>query len=125
MTDALLQKESKKESTFFSKELEDMLDQGMSNSANKDIHYAAVFKERIVVIDYIKLTNKLNRVKLKGICDCISAKELLTKSPESIDLIYKGSTISTFSIKNKVCSFSVKKNKENSYIITYEVTMED
>ena len=125
MIDDQLLKESQKEITFVSKELEEMLETKIQNNTNSDMYFNAVFKGKSIVIDYIKLVNGKNRVKIKGHCDCLSAKELFVREPVRIELIYKEAIISTFILKNKIYSFSAKKNNENSYIITYKVKLGD
>lgn len=125
MIDDQLLKESQKETTFVSKELEEMLETKIQNNTNSDMYFNAVFKGKSIVIDYIKLVNGKNRVKIKGRCDCLTVKELFVREPVRIELIYKEAIISTFILKNKIYSFSAKKNNENSYIITYKVKLGD
>jgi pantothenate kinase type III len=121
MIDDLLLKESQKEITFVSKELEEILETKTKNNINSDMYFNAVFKGKSIIIDYIKLVNGKNRVKIKGHCNCLAVKELLVREPVRIELIYKEAIISTFILKNKIYSFSAKKNNENSYIIMYKV----
>ena len=116
-----LLKESQKEISYVSKELKGMLGTKYKNNNHSGMHYVAVFKESSIMIDYIKLVKTKNRVKIKGRCNYFSAKEILSNELIKLELTCNEKTISTFSLENKVYSLAIKKDKENSYIVKYNI----
>ena len=73
------------------------------------------------MLKYISLTNNKNRVKIKASISEENIKDVIKFIPTSIELFYKGDLIKLVDLTDKNIEKSIKLNKQNNYIITYNI----
>lgn len=119
MDDDIL-KQSKKESLFYSKELESLI---INNKKDViwDLCFNVVLNNKDCMLKYISLSSKKNRVKIKAFISEENIKDAIKFLPSSIELFYKGEIIKSIDMSDKSIEKSIKLNKQNSYIIVYRI----
>lgn len=112
--------ESKKENLLYSEELSGML----SYSSKKDMYFEAVFNEKKIILEYIKIKFKKNRVKIRCLCDSLFIDSLVENLPNSIKLYCKDKAVKIIDIENKENITLSIKNNDHNYIIDYTINTE-
>lgn len=119
--DEELLNESKKEVFLYSKELENIVNPEREKNLAEDLYFEAVFKNKIITLEYIKIKINKNRVKIKALCAAQDVSELINYTPEFFVLKYKENIIKKIKLHFE-SNISLSIYKENhKYIVSYTI----
>ena len=114
-----LVEESKKENLLYSKELNDLIDPVYKNHSQEDTYFEAVFNKKKIILEYISISFKKNRVKIRSICDASSIETIINALPETMSVFFKDKEIKKINFEpDDNISLSIKKKGYN-YIVVY------
>tara|TARA_B100000212_G_scaffold329793_1_gene295402 strand:+ start:530 stop:910 length:381 start_codon:yes stop_codon:yes gene_type:complete len=121
MEKSSLEIESKKENLLYSKELRNLLGENYIKRPQEDLYFEAVFKNKKIMLEYIGMKIKKNRVKIKCTCDINFIDTVINDLPSSIKVFYKDKEINNIKISiNDKITLSVNKI-DNKYIVEYNI----
>ena len=114
-----LLKEGSKENLLYSKELKNLLSIDHDKRPTEELYFEAVFNKKKIILEYISIIFKKNRVKIRCICDVSYIETIINSVPETISVFFKDKKIKRINVEqDDNISLSIKKKRYN-YIIEY------
>ena len=114
-----LLKEGSKENLLYSKELKNLLSIDYDKRPTEELYFEAVFNKKKIILEYISIIFKKNRVKIRCICDVSYIETIINSVPETISVFFKDKKIKRINVEqDDNISLSIKKKRYN-YIIEY------